>query len=58
MNNVQNQNGKALEEILAGPTFDAVKTTLGGLHNFKTTFSLFRILKKSFTIPLLLCHLE
>ena len=35
MNNVQNQNGKVLEEILAGPTPDAVKTTLGGLHNFQ-----------------------
>ena len=35
MNNVQNQNGKVLEELLPGSNSDAVKTTLRGLHDFQ-----------------------
>ena len=32
---MNNQNGKALEEILIGSNSDALKTTLRGLRNFK-----------------------
>ena len=35
MNNVQNQNMKVLEEILAGFNSETVKATLGGLRNFQ-----------------------
>ena len=35
--NVANQNGKELEETLAGSNTDAVKITLKGVHNFKMT---------------------
>ena len=40
MNYVPNQNGKVLEEKLAGSNSDAVKTTLRRLRYFKTTLSL------------------
>ena len=33
MNNVQNQNVKVLEEMLAGSNSDVVKATMRGLHN-------------------------
>ena len=33
MNNVQNQNVKVLEEMLAGSNSDIVKATMRGLHN-------------------------
>ena len=35
MNNVRNQNGKVLEEMLACSNPDDVKTTLRGLRNFQ-----------------------
>ena len=35
INNVQNQNVKVLEEMLAGSYSDTVKATLGGLRNFQ-----------------------
>ena len=37
MNNVQNQNMKVLEEMLAGFNSDTVKATLGGLLNFQNS---------------------
>ena len=37
MNNVQNQNGKVLEEMLVDSTWDALKTTLRGLRNFQNS---------------------
>ena len=42
MSNVQNQNCKVLEEILAGSNSDTVKTTLKGLHNFQNGLLLFK----------------
>ena len=41
MNNVQNQNGKVLEEMLAGSNSDATKTTLRGLRSFQNSFAPF-----------------
>ena len=41
MNNVQNQNGKLLEEMLAGSNFDGVKTTLKSLRDFQNGHSPF-----------------
>ena len=35
INNVQNQNVKVPEEMLAGSYSDTVKATLGGLRNFQ-----------------------
>ena len=32
---MNNQNGKALEEMLTGSNLDALKTTLRGLRSFK-----------------------
>ena len=36
-NNVQNQNSKVLEEMVAGFNSDAVKTTLRVLRNFQNS---------------------
>ena len=52
MINIQNQNGKVLEEMLAGSNSDAVKTTLRDLHNFKITLPLMQVLKIPLTILL------
>ena len=52
MINIQNQNGKVLEEMLAGSNSDAVKTTLRDLHNFKITLPLMQVLKIALTILL------
>ena len=41
MNNVQNQNGKLLEEMPAGSNSDGVKTTLKSLHDFQNGHSPF-----------------
>ena len=41
MNNVQNQNEKVLEEMLAVSNSDAVKATLRGLHNFPNNLTRF-----------------
>ena len=41
MNNVQNQNGKLLEEMLAGSNSDGVKTTLKSLRDFQNGHSPF-----------------
>ena len=59
MNYVPNQNGKVLEETLAGSNSDAVKTTLRHLRSFKMTLffddSLFyNFFKNLFPF---LCHL-
>ena len=39
MNNVQNQNVKVLEEMLAGSNSDIVKATMRGLHNSQNGLS-------------------
>ena len=57
MYNVSNQNGKVLEETLAGSNSDTVKTTMRGGLYFKTNFPLFQVLQKPFPIPLPLCHI-
>ena len=43
MNNVQHQNGKVLEEMLAGSNSDAVKATLRGLRHFQNGLPPFEI---------------
>ena len=40
MNNVLNQNGKMLEEVLAGSNSDAMKRGLRGLPDFKMALPL------------------
>ena len=52
MNYVPNQNGKVLEETVAGSNSDAVKTTLWCLRYFKMTLALLLVLQKSLSIPL------
>ena len=52
MNYVPNQNGKVLEETLAGFNSDAVKTTLRYLRYFKMTLPLLQVFQKS--LPILL----
>ena len=56
MNYVPNQNGKVLEEILAGFNSDGVKITLKPLSYFKITLPLLQVLQKSLPIPLSLFH--
>ena len=59
MSYVPNQNGKVLEETLAGSNSDAVKITLRQrLRYFKMTFPLLQVLQKSLPIPLSLCHIQ
>ena len=58
MNYIPNQNGKVLEENLAGFNSDAVKTTLRGLRYFKMILPLLQVHQKSLPIPLSLCHLQ
>ena len=58
MNNVPNQNGKVLEEALAGSNADAAKTTLGHLHYFKMTLPYFPVLQKLLPIPLSICRIQ
>ena len=58
MNYVPNQNGKVLEETLAGSNSEAVKTTFRGLRSFKMTLPLLKVLQKSLLIPLSLCHIQ
>ena len=52
MNYVPNQNGKVLEETLAGFNSDDVKTTLRRLRFFKMTLPFLQVLQKSRLIPL------
>ena len=52
MNYVPNQNGKVLEETLAGPDSDAAKTTLRCLRCFKKTLPLLHVFQIS---PPFLC---
>ena len=56
MNYVPNQNGKVLEETLAGFNSDDLKTTLRHLRCFKMTLPLLQVLQKSDLIPLSLCY--
>ena len=56
MNYVPNQNGKVLEETLAGFNSDDLKTTLRYLRCFKMTLPLLQVLQKSDLIPLSLCY--
>ena len=42
--NVLNQNGKVVEESLAGPNPNVVKITLRGLQNFKMALPLLQVL--------------
>ena len=56
MNYVSIQNGKVLEENLAGFNSDHVKTTLRHLCCFKMTLPLLQVLQKSRRIPLSLCY--
>ena len=58
MNYVRSQNGKTLEETLAGFNSDDVKTTLKRLLYFKMIIPFFQILQKSLPVPLLLCHTQ
>ena len=57
MKNVPNQNGKVLEETLAGSNSSVVKTTIIGLQYFKMTLLLLQILEKPLPISLSLCHI-
>ena len=57
MKNVPNQNGKVLEETLAGSNSSVVKTTIVGLQYFKMTLLLLQILEKPLPISLSLCHI-
>ena len=58
MNYILNQNGKVLEETLAGFNSDDVKTTLKRLRCFKMTVLLLQVLQKSHPIPLSLCYTQ
>ena len=58
MNYVLNQNGKVLEETLAGSNSDPLKTTLRCLRYFKLTLPFLQVLQKSLPNPLSLCHLQ
>ena len=58
MNYFLNQNGKVLEETLAGFNSDAVKTALRHLLCFKMNLPLLSVLQKSLPIPLSLCHTQ
>ena len=58
MNYVPNQNGKVLEETLAGFNRDAVKTTLRSLLYLKMTLPFLQVLQKSLPIPLSVCHIQ
>ena len=58
MKYVPNQNGKVMEEILAGFISDAVKATLKCLRHFKMTLSLLQVFQMSLPIPLSLCHIQ
>ena len=57
MKNVPNQNGKVLEETLAGFNSSVVKTTIIGLQYFKMTLLLLQILEKPLPFSLSLCHI-
>ena len=57
MKNVPNQNGKVLEETLAGFNSSVVKTTIIGLQYFKMTLLLLQILEKPLPFSLPLCHI-
>ena len=58
MNYVPKQNGKVLEETLAGFNSDDVKTTLRRLHCFKMTLPLLQTLQKSLPISLSLYYTQ
>ena len=55
---VPNENGKVLEETLAGSNLDSVKTTLSCLRYFKITLLLLQVLHKFVPIPLSLCQVQ
>ena len=57
MKNVPNQNGKVLEETLAGSNSSVVKTTIIGLQYFKMTLLLLQILEKHLPFSLSICHI-
>ena len=57
MKNVPNQNGKVLDETLAGFNSSVVKTTIIGLQYFKMTLLLLQILEKPLPFSLSLCHI-
>ena len=58
MNYIPNQNGKVIEEALAGFNSNDVKTTLRRLHCCKMTFPLLQVPKESHPIPLSLCYTQ
>ena len=58
LNYVRSQNGKILEETLAGFNSDDVKTTLKRLLYFEMIIPFFQILQKSLPVPLSLCHTQ
>ena len=58
MNYVPNQNGKVLEETLAGFNSDDMKTTLSCLRCFKISLPLLKVLQKSLPVPLSLCYTQ
>ena len=57
MNYNPNQNGKVLEERLAGFNSGDVKTTLRRLRCFKMILPLLQVLQKSHPIPVTLLHI-
>ena len=57
MNHVPNQNGKILEETLAGSNSDAVKKS-SRLRYFKKILCLLQVLQISLLIPLPLYHMQ
>ena len=56
MKYVPNQNGKVLEETLAGFNSNDVKTTLKHLSCFKITLPFLKVFQKSLPIPLSLFY--
>ena len=56
MNYVPNQNGKVLEERLAGFNSGGVKTILGRLRCFRMILPPLQVLQKSHPIPVTLLH--
>ena len=58
MDYVPNQNGKVLDETIAGFNSDEVKTPLRRLRCFKMTIPHFQVLQKPLPIPLSLYYTQ
>ena len=57
MNNVSNQNGKILEEKLAGSNSDVMKISLRGQRYFKIILPVFLVLEKPLSIHFSFYHI-